>query len=74
MVDEKIELASLDYGPIAIALVVLVTIEFFLLAILLAAKGNLWAWGAFGLGLFCLWALKIGRVRLKVLRAKYPAA
>ena len=54
---EKINQAAHEYGPYALALVAVITIELILIAALLLARANGWTWVATGTSVLALWSL-----------------
>jgi uncharacterized Tic20 family protein len=54
---EKINLAAREYGPYALALVVIISLELIIIATLLIARANGWAWVATASTVLALWSL-----------------
>jgi hypothetical protein len=64
---EKINVAAREYGPYALALVAIITFELVVIAALLIARANGWAWVAtssFVLSLWSLWWTTVCRQRI----------
>ena len=53
----KINLAAREYGPYALGLVVIITFELIVIAALLVARANGWAWTATAATVLALWSL-----------------
>jgi hypothetical protein len=53
----KINQAAREYGPYALWLVVVITIELIVIAALLVARANGWAWVATAATMLALWSL-----------------
>lgn len=54
---EKINQAAREYGPYALGLVVVITVELAVIAALLVARANGWAWVATTATVLALWSL-----------------
>lgn len=54
---EKINLAAREYGPYALGLVAIISIELIIIAVLLTARANGWAWVATASTVLALWSL-----------------
>ena len=54
---DKINQAAREYGPYALWLVVIITIELLIIAALLVARTNGWAWVATAATVLALWSL-----------------
>ncbi len=55
---ELVGLAAREYGPYALALVIVIAVEIAVIAVALVAGGNVWAWPAViatGLVAWCAW-------------------
>lgn len=64
---EKINVAAREYGPYALTLVAIITFELVVIAALLIARANGWAWiatGSFVLALWSLWWTAVCRQRI----------
>ena len=54
---EKINLAAREYGPYALGLVAIISFEMLIIAALLIARANGWAWVATASSVLALWSL-----------------
>jgi hypothetical protein len=54
---EKINEAAREYGPYALGLVAIITLELALIAVLLVIRANGWAWTGTGMSVLAGWSL-----------------
>lgn len=54
---EKINLAAREYGPYALALVVVITVELAIIATLLVVRASGWSWVATTATVLAMWSL-----------------
>jgi hypothetical protein len=54
---DKVNRAAHEYGPYALAMVALITVELVIISSVLLARGSGWAWFALGATAFALWSL-----------------
>lgn len=69
---DKINVAAREYGPYALALVTIITLELVVIAALLIARANGWAWistSAFVLSLWSLWWTTVCRQKINATTA-----
>ncbi|MFI5035447.1 MAG: hypothetical protein ACHQFZ_04505 [Acidimicrobiales bacterium] len=66
---DKVNRAAREYGPFALAMVAVITVEVVLISAILVARGSGWAWLAVAGSLLAMWSLWRTRVHHRATQA-----